>query len=535
MKVDLILTDGSFCTLDSLVEDAQAVAVNGGRIVAVGTRDEIESRFTGKATIDLRGAFVLPGLTDGHGHVSELGFSLTTLDLRDMRSSDDVGKLVHDAAAKSVRGRWIRGRGWNQELWQDKNFPTHGILDRAAPNNYVLLVRVDGHAIWVNKNVIELAGVTRATSDPIGGRILRDQNGEPTGVFLDAAMELITSKIPPPTDAEIENAIILASDTCARYGLTEVHDAGIDAQTLRVYERLASEGKLKIRVYAMYLGTDSTLPAILKQGPLADQRGFFTMRSVKIYMDGALGSRGAALVQAYTDDPGNYGLTEIGEKDLENLTVACLSNGFQVCTHAIGDRANHIVLNAYETALKVARVPDARLRVEHAQVLLKEDIARFKKLNVIPSMQPTHCTSDMSWAEMRLGPERIKYSYAWQSLLKGGNVIIGGSDFPVESPDPRLGIYAAITRQDLFGLPRNCERIFSGYLRYRRRQLGFQRRFFPRGRDDHGTSVESLYDLARLRRISGKRKGNNIGREIRGLYDFQKGLQTNSAARNSRG
>jgi predicted amidohydrolase YtcJ len=306
---------------------------------------------------------------------------------------------------------------------------------------------------------MDLAGITSATKDPSGGKIIRDKSGNPTGVFLDAAMDLITSRIPRPADKEIEKAILAALDTCAAYGLTEVHDAGIDAQTLRVYRKLADEGKLKIRVYAMYLGTDSTLPEVLKRGPLIEYKNIFTMRSVKVYMDGALGSRGAALVQSYTDDPGNYGLTEMGEKDLENLTIASLANGFQVCTHAIGDRANHIVLSAYEAALKVANVPDPRLRIEHAQVLLKEDIPQFRKLGVIPSMQPTHCTSDMSWAEMRLGPERIKYAYAWQSLLADGNIIVGGSDFPVESPDPRLGIYAGITRRDLFGIPRDFNEV----------------------------------------------------------------------------
>ena len=457
MKVDLVLTNGNFCTLDSRMPNAEAVAVNEGRIIAIGTGAEIAVRFVGENAIDLHGAFVLPGLTDGHGHVSELGFSLTTLDLRNTNSPDEVAKLVQEAATKSVAGGWIRGRGWNQELWREKSFPNHDVLDKAALDNYVFLVRIDGHAIWVNKKVMELAGITRTTKDPPGGRIIRDKIGNPTGVFLDAAINLITSVIPPPSDAEIENSILLAVDTCARYGLTEVHDAGIDGQTLRVYKKLADEGKLRLRFYVMYLGTDSTLPAILKHGPLINYKNFFTMRSVKVYMDGALGSRGAALVQPYSDDPGNYGLTEMSEKDLENLTIASLSNGFQVCTHAIGDRANDIVLDAYEKAMKVAGVYDPRLRIEHAQVLLKGDISRFKKLGVIPSMQPTHCPSDMYWAEARLGPERIKYAYAWRSLLHDEDIIVGGSDFPVESPDPRLGIYAAVTRQDLNGLPRNFE------------------------------------------------------------------------------
>ncbi len=460
-KADLVMTNGDFWTLDQRMPDAQAVAVNDGRIIAVGTDDAINAKFQGKSELNLQGAFVLPGLTDGHGHVSELGVSLMTLDLRDTKSPKEVSELLRGLVSKvgMEGGTWIRGRGWNQEKWANRTFPTHDFLDCVPPNIYVLFVRIDGHAVWVNKNVMDLARITSATKDPSGGKIVRDKNGNPTGVFLDAAMDLITSKIPRPTDEEIRKAILSALDTCAAYGLSEVHDAGIDAQTLRVYKSLADEGKLKIRVYAMYLGTDSTLPEILKRGPLIEYRNIFTMRSVKVYMDGALGSRGAALVQSYTDDPGNYGLTEMGEKDLENLTIASLANGFQVCTHAIGDRANHIVLSAYEAAMKVADVPDPRLRVEHAQVLLKEDIPQFKKLGVIPSMQPTHCTSDMSWAEMRLGPERIKLAYAWRSLLADGNIIVGGSDFPVESPDPRLGIYAAVTRQDLFGIPRDFNEV----------------------------------------------------------------------------
>ncbi len=457
MNVDLILTNGNVCTLEKGFPDVQAVAIRDGRIVAVGTSDQIETHYSAGLSLDLHGAFVLPGLTDGHGHVTELGMSLTTIDLRKAESAHDVATQVREEASKSPPGCWIKGRDWDQEKWKEKTFPTHEILDGAAQSDFVYLVRVDGHAVWVNQKVMDFVGVTRYTGDPKGGRIVRDSRGNPTGIFIDAAINLIASKIPAPTNGEIEDAIQLALDTCARYGLTEIHDAGIDYQTVQAYRKLAAEGKLKLRIYAMYLGTDSTLPLILREGPVIGYKEYFTMRSIKVYMDGALGSRGAALVQQYTDDAGNYGLTEMGEKDLENLTIASLSNGFQVCTHAIGDRANDIVLNSYEAAFKAVGSSDPRLRIEHAQVLLKEDISRFRKLGVIPSMQPTHCTSDMSWAEMRLGPERIKYAYAWHSLLHDGNIIIGGSDFPVESPDPRLGIYAAVTRRDLFGLPRNFD------------------------------------------------------------------------------
>lgn len=462
MKADLIITNGIFLTLDDRMPKAEAIAVSDGKITGVGTSNEILSRFYSDKTLDIQKAFVLPGLTDGHGHIVELGASLNTLNLLGARSPEAVAAAVRTEAMKVQPGTWIKGRGWDQNLWTDKSFPYHHILDKVAPDNFVFLVRVDGHAVWVNKRVMDFAGIGRSTQSPAGGEIVRDRKGDPTGVFLDAAINLIASKIPPPSDAEVENAILRAVDTCARYGLTEVHDAGINQQTLNIYKKLAEEGKLKIRIYAMYNGSDSTLPQILKEGPIVSYNDYFTLRSVKVYMDGALGSRGAALVQSYSDDPGNYGFTEMSEKDLENLTIASLANGFQVCTHAIGDRANHIVLNAYEKAMRASDVHNARLRVEHAQVLLKEDIQRFGKLSIIPSMQPSHCTSDMYWAESRLGPERIKYAYAWQSLLNSGCVIIGGSDFPVESPDPRLGIYAAVTRKDLNGIPEN----FNDALRY---------------------------------------------------------------------
>ncbi|MGC8595340.1 MAG: amidohydrolase [Candidatus Kryptoniota bacterium] len=462
MKTDLIIMNGTFMTLDNRMPTAQAVAVMNGKIVGVGTNNEILSHFYSEKTIDIKGAFATPGLIDGHGHIVELGTSMSTLNLTAAESPEAIAAEVREEAQRVQPGTWIKGRGWDQNLWLRKSFPDHSILDEAAPDNYVFLVRIDGHAVWVNKKVMDFAGINRATPSPAGGEIVRDKNGNPTGVFLDAAINLIASKIPAPSDAEVESAILRAIDTCARYGLTEVHDAGINWQTLNVYKKLAAEGKLKVRIYAMYSGSDSTLLQVLKAGPILGYKDHFTLRSVKVYMDGALGSRGAALVQSYSDDPGNYGFTEMSEKDLENITIASLANGFQVCTHAIGDRANHIVLNAYEKAMEVSGVHDARLRVEHAQVLLNEDIQRFCRLGVIPSMQPTHCTSDMYWAESRLGPERIKYAYAWRSLLKSGCIIIGGSDFPVESPDPRLGIYAAITRKNLNGIPEN----FNDALKY---------------------------------------------------------------------
>ncbi len=455
LKVDLVLTNGSFQTLDSTLPLAEAVAINDGRIVGVGTRAGVESHFNGKVTIDLHGAYVLPGLIDGHAHMLDLGMSLQTIDLSGTRSPQEVAKLVEEATARTRPGGWIRGRGWDARFWHEKMSSVSGLLDKAAPDNFVFLVSADGQSIWVNRKVLEFAGINGSTKAPEGGEIIRDGKGKPTGIFTGSAIGLITRYIPPPSEGEIEDAIQLATDTCARYGITEVQDAGIDRHTLEAYKSLADRGKLKIRIYAMYDGNDSTLPGVLKKGVIVGYKNYFTMRSVRVDMDGSLASRQAALVRQYSDDPGQYGSTQFGEKDLENLTIASVSSGFQVCTEAHGDRANDVVLNAYGKALKVVGAEDPRLRIEGVDVLLRSDIPRFHQLGVIPSMQPATCTSDMYWAESRLGPERTKNVFAWRSLLDDGSIIIGGTDFPDENPDPRVGIFASVTRKDVNGLPRS--------------------------------------------------------------------------------
>ncbi len=457
LRVDLILLHGHFETLDKRLPDAGAVAVNGGRIVGVGTNSEIESHFQGALVIDLKGSYVYPGLIDGHAHMVALGVSLSTIDLMKAESPEDISILIRDAAARTKPGRWIRGSGWNPSIWPGVDFQAAKILDKVAGNDFVFLISSDGQAAWVNSKVLKLAGITRSTPNPNGGRIIKDRKGNPTGILAGSAIDLVTSKIPPPSETEIEDAIVLASDTCARYGITEVQDAGIDGATLKAYERLDRTGRLRIRIYAMYNGNDSTLPAILKKGPVKTADGYFTMRSIRVDMDGTLRSREAALVHAYSDDPGNYGMTLMGGKDLENLTVAALASGFQVCTEAHGDRAISVVLRAYTHALHIADIPDARLRIEGVGVILPRDVDEFAKLGILPSMQPAACISDMYWIESLLGPERTKFWDMWKSLLDSGAIIIGGSDFPYQSPDPRLGIYAAVTRRDPNGLPRSFE------------------------------------------------------------------------------
>lgn len=455
LKVDMVLTNGDIRTMDPNYPGAEAVAVNGGRIVGVGTDEGVASHYTGKVTLNLHGAYVLPGLIDGHAHMLDMGLSLQTVDLSGTRSPKQVAELVEEATARTRLGGWIRGSGWNPRYWHEKITQVGGILDKVAPDNFVFLVSSDGEAVWVNGRVLRLAGINRSTKAPEGGEIIRDSHGRPTGILVGSAIGMVTSKIPPPSEDEIEDAIRLASDTCVRYGITEVQDAGINRRTLEAYKLLADQGKLKIRIYAMFDGSDTTLPAILKAGPIIDYEKYFTLRAVSVDMDGSLASRRAAMVRQYSDAPGQYGVTLMGGKSLENLTIASLASGFQVCAEAHGDRANHVVLKAYGKALKIAGVSDPRLRIEGADVLLKDDIPLFKKLGIIPSMQPAECTSDMYWIESRLGPERTKDAFIWRTLINDGNIIIGGSDFPENSVDPRVGIYSAVTRRDLGGLPRS--------------------------------------------------------------------------------
>lgn len=511
LRVDMILTGGNIRTMDASFPHAEAVAVNDGRIVGVGTNEGVSSHFDGKVTMDLHGAYVLPGLIDGHAHMLELGLSLQTLDLAGTRSPQEVAKLVEEATAKTRLGGWIRGSGWNSKYWHQSMSSVTGLLDKAAPDNFVLLVSSDGQSVWVNGKVLDLAGIGRSTEAPAGGEIVRDRDGDPTGILMGSAIGLITGKIPPPSEDEIEEAIQLASDTCARYGITEVQDAGIDRRTMEAYKLLADQGKLHIRVYAMYNGDDTTLPAMLKAGRIVNYRNYFTMRSVRVDMDGPISSLQAALVREYSDAPGQYGTTLMGEKSLENLTIASLSSGFQVCTEAHGDRANDIVLDAYQRALKIAGVSDPRLRIECVDVLLSGDIPRFKELGIIPSMQPVECISDMYWIESRLGPERTKNAFAWKTLLDDGNIIVGGSDFPNESPDPRLGIYAAVTRRDLNGLPRSfsdARKYFELTANAGMDSSDFQGGFFPKERMTLADALKSFTIWPAYGAFQEKEKGS---------------------------
>ncbi|MGH9459072.1 MAG: amidohydrolase, partial [Thermoanaerobaculia bacterium] len=404
----------------------------------------------GAKVVDATGATVLPGLVDAHAHIAGLGAALDTVDLVGTRSYDEVIERIARAAAEAPPGEWILGRGWDQNDWPVKEFPTAAALDAAVGDRPVWVRRIDGHAALASSAAMRAARITRDTPDPEGGRIERDAAGNPTGVFVDAAMDLVDAIVPPPSRAERRARLLEAAHAIAASGLTGVHDAGVDHETLDVLRALADEGALPIRVYALLTDDGELLESWFARGPLVDYGDHLTVRSVKLYADGALGSRGAALLQPYADDPSNRGLLVSSEEHIRRRAKAALDAGFQVGTHAIGDRGVRVVLDAYEAA---GVRPEHRFRIEHLQVVAPPDFARVASLGIIASMQPTHATSDMPWAEDRLGAERVPGAYAWRTVLDAGARLALGSDFPVEEVSPLLGLYAAVTRQDLAGSP----------------------------------------------------------------------------------
>ena len=452
---DLVVIGGTIHTVDSLVPRAEAFAVRGGRIVHVG--DSATARgLVGPSTrvVDATGRTVIPGMTDAHAHLLGLGTSLRNVDLVGTKSYDEVIARVAARARELPKGAWILGRGWDQNDWPDQRFPTHEALSRAVPDHPVALERVDGHATLANAAAMRAAKVTRASRDPDGGRIERGAGGEPTGVFVDNAAALVDSAVPDLTDDERRDAVLRAVREVNRWGLTGMGDAGATKQTIDVYEALAREGRFSLRNYVMVSDDSASLAHYFSRGAQsALHDGRLWIRSVKLYADGALGSRGAALLAPYADDRSNRGLLVSAPEHIERRTVEALRAGFQVATHAIGDRGNRVVLDAYERALRQAPAQDPRLRIEHAQVVALEDIPRFRALGVIPSMQASHQTSDMYWAEQRVGRERIRGAYAWRKLLSSGAIIPNGSDFPVEFVNPLISFHAAVSRQDAQNAP----------------------------------------------------------------------------------
>ena len=455
VPADLVVTNARIYTSDVNRPVAEALAVRAGLIAFVGSnRGALALAGPKTERLDLAGKTVITGMVDAHAHLQGLGQALRTVSLVGTRSYDEVIARVVERAKTAKPGEWIRGRGWDQNDWADTRFPTHAALSRAVPNNPVYLTRVDGHAALVNAKALELAQVTASTPDPSGGRFIRDSAGNPTGVLVDNAQGIVGRVIPAASRAELREQTLAAIAEANRWGLTGIHDAGVDAPGIDVYEELAKEGRYNLRNYVMVRSSDSVLDAYMRRGPqkaLYDNR--IWIRAIKLVADGALGSRGAALVEPYSDDPGNTGLLTTPPERIRSVAVRALRAGFQVNVHAIGDRANRIVLDQFEAALREVPTADHRFRIEHAQILSHQDIPRFAELDVIPSMQGSHQTSDMYWAPNRLGTARLGGAYAWRSLLNTGVVIPNGSDFPVEAVNPLISFHSFFTRQDADNYP----------------------------------------------------------------------------------
>jgi predicted amidohydrolase YtcJ len=454
-QADLVVTNARIYTSDVNRPVADALAVKSGRIAFVGSnRGALALAGPRTEQLDLAGKTVIAGMVDAHAHLLGLGQALRTVDLVGTRSYDEVIARVAERARTARPGEWIRGRGWDQNDWADTRFPTHAALSRAVPNNPVYLTRVDGHAALVNAKALELAQVTAATPDPTGGRFIRDSANNPTGVLVDNAQGVVGRVIPAATRAELREQALAAIAEANRWGLTGIHDAGVGPEGIAVYEELAKEGRYNLRNYVMIRSSDSVLDAFMRRGPQNGLHGGrLWIRAIKITADGALGSRGAALLEPYSDDPGNTGLITNPPERIRSVAARALRAGFQVNVHAIGDRGNRIVLDQFEAALREVPSADHRFRIEHAQILRYQDIPRFAQLDVIPSMQGSHQTSDMYWVPNRLGWARAQGAYAWRSLLNTGVVIPNGSDFPVEAVNPLISFHSFFTRQDADNFP----------------------------------------------------------------------------------
>lgn len=447
-NVDAIFHRGKIYTVDNVFSVQEAFAVKDGKIVDTGTSDEILKKYSSKEKIDLDGKYVYPGFIDPHCHFYGYGMSLQWADLKGTNSFEEILKIVKEHQEK-YNAEWILGRGWDQNDWEIKEFPDKTMLDELFPDNPVYLVRVDGHAAIVNSKVLELAGFS--TDTKIEGGELQKRNGELTGILIDNAKEKMYDIIPEGSNKQKAEYLINAAKNCFAVGLTSVADAGLKKDVIEIMDSLQKSGELKMRIYAMIESTDSASLALVQKGKY--KTDYLDVRSIKMYADGALGSRGALLLDDYSDDPGNKGLLVNPQEFYDKICKLAYDNHFQVCTHAIGDGANRIMLNTYAKFLNEDN--DLRWRIEHAQVVQPEDFDLFGRYNIIPSMQSTHATSDMYWAEDRLGEERIKGAYALKDLMKQNGWIPNGSDFPVENINPLYGFYAAITRKDLEGFPDN--------------------------------------------------------------------------------
>ena len=456
---DLVLKNGVVYTLYDDRPKVEAIAVQYGRIIFVGSSADAK-KYEGKGTrvVDLKGATVVPGLADAHYHFSGVGFREMNLNLEGTTSLEDFLAKVKARVDKAKPGEWVTGRGWIETFWKPQVFPTRWDLDKIAPNNPVFLSRADGHGAIVNSAALQLANITKDTPSPFGGEIMLDkQRGEPNGMLLDRAQGLVSRNIPSATKADLEQALILADKRSTSLGWTQIQDAGVGWDQIELMKKLLGEKKLRIRLYEAIRGPGPDAQRLLREGPqIGLYDGHLTVRAIKVSIDGALGSKGAALIDNYADHDTNGFLT-FKEEQVVPMLKEALKKTIQVETHAIGDRANRTILDWYETAF--TEVPmiermertEPRWRIEHAQIVHPDDIPRFAKLKIIPSMQPSHAIGDLHFAASRLGLKRLTGAYAWQTFLKQGNIIAGGSDAPVERGEPMIEFYAAVARKDQKG------------------------------------------------------------------------------------
>ncbi len=468
---NLVIHNGTIYTVNEAQPQAEAVAVVDGKIKFVGSNAEAEKWIDEETEVlDLAGKAMTPGLIEGHAHFLGVGQNKMNLDLLAVRSFEEIASQVAKAAKETPPGEWITGRGWHQDKWDSlpakmlHGFPTHDLLSEAAPDNPVYLRHASGHAAIANQKAMELAGVMNIKQEGAqigevaGGEVFRDELGNPTGVFNENAMGLVTQHIPDQTPESLKRAAELAMEECLVHGITSFHDAGIGQETEQLYQQLAKTGQLKVRLYAMLSGRDSTLlNEYYEQGPaIGLGNDFLTIRSIKLYTDGALGSRGAWLLEEYSDMPGEHGHETTPVPIIGDIALKGLQHGFQVCSHAIGDRANREVLDQYEAAFEQlpGKAENHRYRIEHAQHISATDIPRFGELGVIPAMQAVHMASDRPWAIDRLGKERIEEgAYVWRKLIESGAIIVNGTDAPVEPVDPLASFYASVARKTLAGEP----------------------------------------------------------------------------------
>jgi predicted amidohydrolase YtcJ len=454
---DLVLTNANIYTIEDKQPKAQAVAVKSDRIIFVGSNEEAK-KFHAAKVIDLHGHTVVPGLTDSHCHIFGIGEREMRLNLEGTNTREDFLAKVKERVAQTERDKWITGRGWIETFWKPPQFPTRQDLDKIASDNLVFLTRADGHASVASSAALKIAKIDKNTPNPFGGEILKDKTtGEPTGMLLDNAQDLVAKHIPKPTQAEREQALLRGIDREIGLGWCEIQNAGGYKEDIGLIRNAFEAGKIKIRFINAVYGPGEDAQRFLREGPIVNAYDHhFTQRTIKVIFDGALGSRGAALLKPYSDAPETSGFLTEKPEELKPVFEEALRRGLQVETHAIGDRANRIILDLYQAAFNTVppnerKIAEPRWRIEHAQIVDPVDLPRFAKLGVIPSMQPSHAISDLFFAPKRVGMDRLAGAYAWQSFLKSGCIIPGGSDAPVERGEPMIEFYAAVARKSIKG------------------------------------------------------------------------------------